>query len=280
MSAQERLREGGLEEELAELQQQVRQEPASAPLRVFLVQLLAVLGRWERARAQMEALAELDAGARPLVDTYGPALAAEAVRASVFSGQARPPLIGEPEEWMAWLLEALRLGALGEHAGAAELRARAFEAAPPIAGAIDGAEFAWIADADARLGPMLEVIVNGRYAWLPFQRLRAARFEAPSDLRDLLWTPAYLTLETGAEVPALIPTRYVGSESAEDAIRLCRRTEWRELGAGSGCWAGLGPRMLTTDRDEYPLMDVRDLRLGRGDLGSGLEQRRGSEPRG
>jgi type VI secretion system protein ImpE len=187
------------------------------------------------------------------------------VRAAVFAGQASPSLIGEPQEWMAWLLEALRLTSAGEHARAGELRARAFEAAPSTPGEVDGAPFDWVADADARLGPMLEVIVKGRYAWLPFQRLRAIRLEAPADLRDLVWMPAYFTLENSTEIPALVPTRYPGSEANEDArIRLARRTEWTELFAGTGCWVGAGQRTLATDRGEHALMDVRVIQLHGG----------------
>ena len=33
---------------------------------------------------------------------------------------------------------------------------------------IDGKAFAWIADADMRLGPICEAVINGRYYWLPF----------------------------------------------------------------------------------------------------------------
>ena len=169
---------------------------------------------------------------------------------------------------MASLVEALRLTCAGEHAAAAELRAKAFEAAPALPGELDGAPFEWIADADARLGPMLEVVVNGRYGWLPFRRARAVRLEPPADLRDLVWMPAFVTLETGAEVAALVPTRYAGSEAGEDALRLSRRTEWKELGTGSGCWAGAGQRMLVTDRGDHPLMDLRDIRIGEGQPGA------------
>ncbi len=261
MVARESLREGRLEEALSELQAQVRKEPGEVKHRVYLFQLLAVLGRWDRSLAQLWAIAGLDPGLMPMVGTYRQAIAAEAARMAVFSGAARPSLIGEPEEWMAWLVEALRLTSAGEHGEAGDLRARAFDAAAPTAGTLDGAPFQWISDADARLGPMLEVIVNGRYSWLPFQRLRAARLEEPVDLRDLVWTPAFLTLTTGVELPALVPSRYPGSEAGEDAVRLCRRTEWSELGDGSGCWVGSGQRMLTTDSGEHALMDVRELRL-------------------
>ena len=57
-----------------------------------------------------------------------------------------------------------------------------------------------------------------------------------------------------------MPARYPGSEAVEDdAIRLARRTEWRQLDGGS--WIGLGQRMLATDAGEHPLIDIRLLEL-------------------
>jgi type VI secretion system protein ImpE len=269
MLAQESLRAGRLDDALAELQQLVRKEPEKAQHRVFLFQLLVVLGRWERALQQLEAVAQLDPSAMAMVGTYRAAIAAEVVRSHVFAGEVRPQIIGEPEEWMAWLVEALRLTAAGQHAAASELRGRAFDSAPVTSGELDGAPFAWIADGDARLGPMLEVVLNGRYAWLPFQRVTAVRLEAPTDLRDLVWAPAFLTMQTGAEVPALIPSRYPGSaDSADGALRLGRRTEWSERGEGTGCWVGLGQRMLATDEGEHPFLEIRNLQL-RGDAAPG-----------
>src|SRR5256885_10811882 len=47
--------------------------------------------------------------------------------------------------------------------------------------------------------PILEAIVNGRYYWIPFARLSEVRIEKPADLRDIAWTPAYLTLANGGE---------------------------------------------------------------------------------
>ena len=44
MSAEDRLREGDLSGALAELQDQVRSDPSNADYRVFLFQLLCVLG--------------------------------------------------------------------------------------------------------------------------------------------------------------------------------------------------------------------------------------------
>lgn len=256
MGAEEALRQGELEESLHLLQEQVRREPANARYRIFLFQLLAVMGRWGRALTQLEVAGELDAGTLAMVQTYREALRCEVLRANVFSGKRSPLIFGRPEEWLALLLEAQRLLALGEGERSASLRELALEAAPPTSGRIDDSPFAWIMDGDIRLGPVLETIVNGHYYWIPFQRIRGLALDKPQDLRDLVWMPAHFTWVNGGESAGLIPTRYPGSEvSADPELRLSRRTEW--LNEPNGAFLGQGQRMFFTDSGEYPLMNLR-----------------------
>ncbi len=258
MGAEEALRQGELEESLHLLQEQVRREPANARYRIFLFQLLAVMGRWGRALTQLEVAGELDAGTLAMVQTYREALRCEVLRANVFSGKRSPLIFGRPEEWLALLLEAQRHLALGDGERSASLRELALEAAPPTSGRIDDSPFAWIMDGDNRLGPVLETIVNGHYYWIPFQRIRGLALDKPQDLRDLVWMPAHFTWVNGGESAGLIPTRYPGSEaSADPALRMSRRTEW--LNGPDGAFLGQGQRMFFTDAGEYPLMNLRSI---------------------
>ena len=260
MLSEDSLQEGHLEESLAQLQAQVRKDPANVKYRVFLFQLLAVLGQWDRALNQLRVAGEMDAGALAMVQTYREALRCEVFREGVFAGRRSPLLLGDPAQWLALLMEALRLTAQEQYAQAAEVRDQAFEAAPTSSGTLDGQPFQWIADADVRLGPVLEVIVNGRYYWVPFQRIRSIRLEEPVDLRDMVWMPAQLTWANGGEAVGLIPTRYPGSQASTDgAIRLARKTDW--LQPAQDLYLGLGQRMLATDAGEFPLMDIRLIEL-------------------
>ncbi len=260
MLAEDRWRAGEPEAALQQLQDQVRREPANPRLRIFLFQLLALLGQWGRALNQLTVAGELDAGALAMVQTYREALHCEVLRAEVFSGKRTPLVFGRPDAWIALLIQAHRLLAQGEGKQAAEIRAQALEATPATGGTLDGTRFEWIMDGDARLGPVLEAIVNGRYYWIPFRRIRAIRIEKPEDLRDLVWTPAQFTWANGGESVGLIPTRYPGSEgSADPQIRRARRTDWQE--DPWGAFTGLGQRMFYTDGGEYPLLDVRAIDL-------------------
>jgi type VI secretion system protein ImpE len=252
------LKNGDLTAALASLQEQVRARPDHAPLRIFLFQLLCVLGQWERALNQLTVASSLDAAALPMAQMYGEAVRCEAIRRDVFDGRKSPMVFGEPEQWLALLIESLLVSARGDLARADDLRSRAFEEAAPSEGSLNGQPFAWIADADSRLGPVLEAIINGRYYWVPFARLREVTIEEPEDLRDVVWMPAHLQFENGGESVALIPTRYSGAEaSADHLIMLARKTVWEEMGPEAH--RGIGQRILTTDTGDVPLMDVRAL---------------------
>ena len=239
-----------------DLKRMIQKQPQRSDLRIFLFQIYCVLGEWMKASTQLDVLLELDPSSKPMVETYREALRCEALRREVFDGKRSPLVLGAPQDWLAMMIEALRVDAEGRPDAAAELRARALEIAPATSGKLDDVAFAWLADADSRLGPVIEAIVNGKYYWVPVSRLMRIEIDKPADLRDFVWTPATLTLENGAVNVALIPTRYPGTERETDnALRLSRATDWREVPGGA--WHGVGQRMLTTDQAELALLDAR-----------------------
>lgn len=254
------LKDGDVTRALKLLTEQVRAKPQDAKLRVFMFQLLCVLGQWDRALNQLNVSLELDGSTLPMVQTYREAIACETLRLQVFAGQKVPMLFGEPETWVALLIEALLREGRGEPDAARQLRDQAMEQAPTTSGQLDGQPFAWIADADSRLGPTLEAVINGRYYWLPWNRLSKVEIDPPQDLRDAIWMPAHFEFTNGGEVVGLIPTRYPDTDlTAGDALTLARRTDWREV--LPGVFAGLGQRLIVTDNTEVGLMDVRTVTL-------------------
>lgn len=256
MSAQELLAAGQLDEALAALQNEIRARPEDSKLRVFLFQLHCVLGTWPKALTQLQVIAGIDPDTMMLAQIFHPVINCEALRQEVFTGKLTPLIFGEPLEWVGLLVKANEHVARGEFAAAAELRAQAFEAAPATAGTLDAKPFAWIADADSRLGPVLELIMQGKYYWVPFCRIRRIALQAPSDLRDLVWTPAQFVWTNGGEASGHIPVRYAGTENAaEGALRLARRTDWQELPGET--FIGHGQRVFATDDGEHPLLQCR-----------------------
>jgi type VI secretion system protein ImpE len=248
-----------LENELAEVQKSVRADASNAKLRVYLFQLLCVMGNWTRALAQLQVCAQMDAKALPMAQTYREAIKCELFRKEVFAGKRTPQVMGKPPEWIGAMVEALKFDGARDYARAAALRETALEAAPAIACSIDGKKCEWLADADSRLGPVLEVIANGQYYWLPLESCRGLMLEPPTDLRDLVWMPGEVMLPNEGRVPVLIPTRYPGTDqddSAEsDDLKRSRRTDWTE--AHPDMWFGRGQRLWTSDVGDHSILDTR-----------------------
>lgn len=245
---------------LAALQKQVRGNAGDVKLRIFLFQLLALLGQWQRALDQLKVCGDMDAGTLAMTNTYLPAVQCETVREAVFAGRATPHVFGPPAAWVAHLAQALLFDAQGHPEQAAAERALALEEAPTSAGQINDQRFEWIADADSRLGPVLEVVINGRYGWLPFMHLAQISIEPVADLRDLVWAPAHLSFTSGGDTVALLPVRYAGSTAVVDAaLQMSRKTDWLPLAADQ--YRGLGQRVLATDATELGLLEVRQITL-------------------
>lgn len=260
MTSAELVRGGRLTDGLAALQSEIRQKPADQSLRLFLFQLDCVLGRFDKALTQLQLVASMDAETMLLAQVFRQVVACEMLRREVFEGKRTPLIFGEPQEWLGLLVKANTLVAEGRFSAAAELRARAFEAAPATPGTIDERPFEWIADADSRLGPVLEAIIDGKYYWVPFFRLAKVQVVKPADLRDAVWTQAHFHWSNGGDAAGFIPARYSGTENCEDdALRLAHKTIWTEHEHES--FLGLGQRMLSTDAGEYALLDCRTITL-------------------
>lgn len=234
----------------------VKASPTSASARMKLFRVFCLTGQWERAVTQLDTASSMDPELALTSLLFKQAIACERFRGEVFAGGRTPVVIGEPQPWLAWMLQALQ----SDPARALALRQQAMEAADACPGSLDGQAFEWLADADPRLGPVCEAFIDGKYYWLPFERIAELSIEPPDDLIDLVWTRADLVLGNGGSKQVLIPTRYPGSETSDDdAIRTGGRTVW--LGSEEAGYRGLGQREWVTDRGQTGLMDVRRLVL-------------------
>lgn len=254
------LKAGRLSDALASLQAEIRRKPDDAGLRLALFQLLCVLGQWTRAHSQLGVLEGMGPQHQIFARIFEPLVTAEIFRHEVFAGQRSPLILGEPPPWITGLIQALAMDAQGQTESAARLRESSMNDAPAQAGVLNGAPFAWLADADPRLGPVLEAVVDRKYYWIPLMRISEITIEPPHDMRDLVWIAAHFTWQGGGESDGFIPVRYPGTEAtADDAAKLSRLTTWQQ-GAG-GLSTGLGQRLLATDSADCGILDLRTLKL-------------------
>jgi len=257
VSFTDHFKEARLAAALAALQEEVRANAANASLRITICELLCLMGQWDRARKQLEALTSLGEENHLWVNVMGQALLGEAFRREVFAGRSTPLLLGEPAAWMAQMIYSLGEADISKQKA---LRREAFDAAPTIPAKINGVDVPWLADADSRLGPVLEAIMEAKYYWVPLERIRKIIIQPPTGMQHLVWVPAQVTWVTGGQSMLLIPCRYPGTEdSSDDHLRLARLTTWEEMGDGE--YRGIGQRMFAAGDQDFPLLDLRTVEM-------------------
>lgn len=228
--AQRLYREGRLSDAIASLSEAMRADPTDVRGRTFLFELLCFSGDYDRARKQLDAISAADPEQALTATWYQEALQAEEQRREMFRTEDFPPGEDQPLS---------------------------------VSGTVNGESFRDLRDADPRIGPRLEAIVGGRYTWIPFEHLLAVEAEAPGRLRDLFWIPAEIegSIELGGLtnrvfLPAMTP---LASGHPDEAVQLGRVNEWRQLESGEE--VPIGQKLLLVDGEEFPLLEVRELRF-------------------
>lgn len=259
-NADDLLRSGDLEGARAALVETVRSQPSDERARMFLFQLLALLGEWDKAKLQLAALAQLAPEAQMLATAYGQAIDAEKERAKVFAGTARAHA-HVASDWLEPLIDAIGHFAAGRIDDGEAAREAAFAAAPDTPGTLDGEAFDWIADADGRFGPAIELILGGRYGLIGYDAIDRIDSDGAANLYDAIWYPVRLSFRDGRPAAGLIPARYPGTEAHGSAAeRLARATGWEDRAWGQ---AGVGQRIWTLSTgSDRELLSLRTLAFG------------------
>lgn len=252
------LRQADVDGARAALVEAVRAAPGDQRLRMFLFQLLAIGGEWDKARNQLQSLAQLSPEAQMLSVTYNQVIDAEKARDAVFSGAGEAQLLMGEGGWAEGVAQAIGKFARGEAAEGEALRDAAFDLAPEMPGTCDGRRFDWITDCDSRFGPTFEVVLGGKYGLLPFDVVKSITSTGPEDLRDTIWYPVEMEFRNGHSAAAFLPARYPGTEKAESGLeRLGRVTEWTEQDWGQ---QGSGQRLWTfSDDGDCGILEFRKI---------------------
>ncbi len=230
MNADALFKEGRLTEAIASLNEALRDDPTDVRARTFLFELLCFSGAYERARRQLDAVSAADPETGLSASWYQEALMAEELRQGMFQKGELPDAGSSPA---------------------------------PVAGSLNGKPFSDLRDADPRIGPRFEIIVGGRYTWMPLEHLTTLTMAPPKRLRDLYWAPVHIETTQALDgyggealLPVMTPLAW---QHPDELVRLGRVTEWTELETGEE--APQGQKFLLVDEEEFPLLELRELRI-------------------
>src|SRR3990172_3318820 len=249
---------GKLGEAIEEVTREVKGKPGDVASRTFLFELLCFSGEWDRAEKQLDVIGHQNVKAEIGVQVYRNNLKAERDRRKLYSDGLRPHFLREPPAYVDLHLAAINRLREGNLAEARETLDRAEEQRPALSGKFNGTPFEDFRDWDDVLGPVLELILNGQYTWLPFEQIKRMEISAPKTLRALMWASVRLEAPDPTIPHLYVPALYAGSHESPNAqIRLGRMTDWRQLSDDLSLAVGL--RLFLVDREDKPLFEARSV---------------------
>ncbi len=253
---------GQLNAAIGELTSDVKAHPSDMSLRTFLFELLCFAGEWDRAEKQLDVLGHQDVKAEIGVQVYRNNIKAERDRRRLFSDSLQPHFLTEPPAYVDLHLAAINRLREGKTVEARETLDRAEEERTALAGTFNGRRFEDFRDWDDLVGPVLELIINGQYTWLPFEQVGRIEVNAPKQARDLVWASARIQTTDGTVGEVYIPALYAGSsEHPSDQVRLGRMTDWKRLSDDLSVAVGL--RLFLVDGEDKPLFEARSVEFER-----------------
>jgi len=257
MTAEKYFKAGDLGAARESLVAHLKKNPGDGGKRFFLFQVMAVQGDWEKAARHLAMVSDTHAQGPMLLGLYKTLLDCEILREAVFAGKRTPLIMGEPESWMASMIAAIKHGASGQFKEAARLRSEALENATAVGGQWNETPFEWIMDADSRIGPFLEVIIEGKYKWVPFQNISHIEWDKPAIPVHCVWNRAIITWKTEGKSVAFLPVRYPLPYSDSDpALLLGRKSDWENLPEDT--FHGMGQKVFAGNQEDFSILQARE----------------------
>ncbi|HVG19895.1 MAG TPA: type VI secretion system accessory protein TagJ [Blastocatellia bacterium] len=249
---------GELQAAIDEVTRAVKADPGDTRQRTFLFELLCFAGDFDRAERQLDVLGHQSAKSEVGVQVYRNNIKAERDRRSLFAGGLHPYFLTEPPPYVELHLDAINRMREGNFDEARRLLDRAEEERPTLTGKLDGEQFLDFRDYDDVIGPVLELIVQDHYTWLPFEQIKQIEIGAPKQLRDLMWVAARIESTDGTIGEVFIPALYSGSsDHPNDQVRLGRMTDWKKIEKDLFLAAGL--RLFLVDNEDKAMLEVRSV---------------------
>ena len=259
MNAAEKFDSGDLTGAVAAALEEVKQKPMEPGPRWRLVEFLCFAGDLERADKHLDTLLTQFPKLSMTAVFFRQLLRAEKARREVMAEGRLPEFLTQPSEALQASLKTLVSLRAGDAAEAARHVAEAEALRTKTGGTCDSVAFDDLRDVDDTFGPVLELVTaDGKCAWLDLAQVASLKFKPPERARDLLWRQAELITREGHKTEVLIPALYPHTyRESDDALRLGRQTEWKEI--APGLVQGVGQRLWLVGDDVRPMLEIKEV---------------------
>lgn len=236
----------------------VKSNPTNPSARIFLFELSAFAGDWERAKRQLDVIGHQDTTAMIGSKILEQCVLAEGKRTDFFAKAAKPEFLASPPDYVYGLLTANNRVIEGNLKEAREILDKVDEQRPAFACKINGADAEDFRDYNDLTSVILEVIIKDSYVWVPFEQIEKITFFEPKSLRDYFWRQATLETDNGTNGEVFIPTLYNDSwRSGDDLVRLGKITDWRDF--GEDIFVGEGTKLFAVGAEHKTILDLQTI---------------------
>ena len=236
----------------------VKSNPTNPSARIFLFELSIFAGDWERAKRQLDVIGHQDTTAMIGSKILEQCVLAEGKRADFFAKGAKPEFLATPPDYVYGILTANNLVREGNLTKAREILDQVDEQRPDFPCKVNGANGADFRDYNDLTSGVLEVIIKDSYVWVPFEQIEKITFFEPKSLRDRFWRQASLETDNGTNGEVFIPALYNDSwRSGDDAVRLGKAADWREL--GEDIYIGEGTKLFAVGGEPKSMFDLQTI---------------------
>lgn len=263
---------GRLKDAIAAATDVVRNKPTDVGARSLLCELLCFAGELDRADRQAEALSSQDPQSAVHVAMFRHLLRAEQARQKFFSEGAVPDFLEPPNERLQFVLKASIAVREKKPGEALALLREAFNLFPTLKGRVSPAvspgltdqedePFEGLRDDDDLLSTVFELLApNGKYYWVPMEKVQMIEFRPHQGLRDLLWRRARIVMHGGHDTEIYMPAIYAGSHQEKDEnLPLGHLTDYRTEEGGPT--RAVGQRQLILGETERPFLGLGKLTI-------------------
>ncbi len=262
-TAREHFEAGNLHDAIQAMNIEVRDHPTDQSRRGFLAELLCFTGNIERADLQLDTMMKQDTAAAVGIVLFRQLVRAEQARRQFFAEGRLPEFLDAPPSHLTLHLEASILLREGKPSEAAAKLAEAEAVRPRVAGRLDGRPFEDMRDIDDLTSAFFEVLTsNGKYYWIPMERVESVEFHAPERARDLIWRRTHMIVAGGPDGEVFLPAIYVPPiPQVDDRVQLGRVTDW--IGGDGTPVRGIGQRSFLIGDDSVPILDLKSIEFDR-----------------
>ncbi|MCW5746304.1 MAG: tetratricopeptide repeat protein [Alphaproteobacteria bacterium] len=258
-------RDGKLAEAIEAQTALVRDKPSDPDARAFLAELHILVGAYDKADRQLDALSTQHTKLGVAVALSRQLVRAAIARQEVFEKGRVPDVVTEPGPYVEAALKALLELRDGRSKEAAALLAEADEKRQPSPGRLGegGAAFDDFRDVDDLCAGFMEVMTStGKYFWVPTDRIEVMEFEKPARPRDVVWRQCKMDVRGGPEGVVYVPATYplLPAEGDIDSFRLGRATEWSD--SDGGPTRGIGLRLFLVGDEGMSIDELQTVQFG------------------